>query len=229
MWGFIKADAIERVHLQFCKKKLWVKKNTQNDFIYGELGRTNFLTKRYILIVKYWFKILSSGENKYLKYIYNLMLNDIDTIPNIVNWASLLKHFLSSLGFHGVWVNQKVSNYNAFIGSLRLRLTDTFIQNWRSRLEESSRAIFLETVVVFQMQPYLDMININKFSNALSRLRVSSHRLVVESGRWVKPIRIPFHERKYSNCSIIEDEYHFVIDCPFNMDLRQNIFQNTSG
>ena len=102
VWGFIKADAIERVHLQFCKKLLGVKKNTQNDFIYGELGRTNFLTRRYILIVKYWFKILSSGENKYIKQIYNLMLNDLDTKPNIVNWASLLKHLLSSLGFHEV-------------------------------------------------------------------------------------------------------------------------------
>ena len=57
-------------------------------------------------------------------------------------------------------MNQGVGNYNAFIGSLKLRLTDTFIQNWRSRLEESSRAIFYKTVAVFQMQPYLDMINI---------------------------------------------------------------------
>ena len=125
-------------HLQFCKKLLGVKKNIQNDFIYGELDRTNFLTRRSILIVKYWFKILSSGENKYIKQIYNLILNDLDTKPNIVNWASLLKHLLSSLGFHEVWVNQGVGNYNAFIGFLKLRLTDTFIQNWRSRLEESS-------------------------------------------------------------------------------------------
>ena len=56
-----------------------VKKTTQNDFIYGELGRTNFLTRRYLLIIKYWFKILSAGENKYVKRIYRLMLNDIDT------------------------------------------------------------------------------------------------------------------------------------------------------
>ena len=122
-----------------------VKKTTQNDFIYGERGRTNFLTRRYLLIIKYWFKILSTGDNKYVKLIYRLMFNDIDTRVNTVNWASLLRNLLSSLGFHEVWVNQGVGNYNAFIASLKQRLTDTFIQNWRSRLEESTRATFYKS------------------------------------------------------------------------------------
>ena len=37
VWGFSKATAVERVHLQFCKRQLGVKKTTQNDFIYGYL------------------------------------------------------------------------------------------------------------------------------------------------------------------------------------------------
>ena len=221
VWGFIQADAVERVHLQFCKRLLGVKKNTQNDFIFGELGRTNFLTRRYLLIIKYWFKILVAGESKYVKLIYRLMLNDIDTRVNTVNWASLLRHLLSSLGFHEVWVNQGVGNYNAFIALLKQRLTDTFIQNWRSRLDESTRATFYKTFAVFQLQPYLDMVNVNKFSKAFSRLRVSSHRLEVESGRWVKPVRIPFDERKCVNCSVLEDEYHFILECPLYSDLRK--------
>ena len=38
VWGFSQANAMERVHLLFCKKLLGVKKPTQNDFIYGEFG-----------------------------------------------------------------------------------------------------------------------------------------------------------------------------------------------
>ena len=56
VWGFCQANAIERVHTQFCKKILGVKKTTQNDFVYGELGRVNYATKRLFIIVKYWFK-----------------------------------------------------------------------------------------------------------------------------------------------------------------------------
>ena len=42
VWGFCKAKQIERVHLQFCKGLLGVKQSTQNNFIYGELGRVSF-------------------------------------------------------------------------------------------------------------------------------------------------------------------------------------------
>ena len=48
VWGFIPANSIERVHMQFCKRLLGVKKNTQNDFVYGELGRTNCRSKRHL-------------------------------------------------------------------------------------------------------------------------------------------------------------------------------------
>ena len=60
--GFSQANAIERVYLQFCKCLLGVKKTTQNDFVYGELGRTTCITKRYLLIIKFWFKIFSLHE-----------------------------------------------------------------------------------------------------------------------------------------------------------------------
>ena len=74
---------------------------------------------------------------------------------------------------------------------------------------------------MFQLQPYLDIVNVNKFSNEFSRLHVSSRSLEVELGRWVKPVRIPFDERKCVNCSVLEDEYPFVLACPLYSDLRK--------
>lgn len=200
---------------------LGIKKNTQNEFVYGECGRTNFQTKRLLLIIKYWFKILTAEDCKYIKLIYQLMLNDIESIPNTVNWASLLRNMLSEVGFYEVWVQQGVGNYDVFISFVKQRLTDTFIQNWRARLEQSSRASFYKSFAVFELQPYLDNVNMYKFCNALSKLRMSSHRLEVESGRWVKPIPIPFNERHCFNCSVLEDEYHFVLVCPLYVDLRK--------
>ena len=221
VWGFVQGNIIERVHLQFCKRLLGVKKNTQNDFVYGECGRTNFQTKRFLLLIKYWFKILTAEDHKYIKLIYKIMLNDIEASPNTVNWASLIRRMLSELGFYDVWVQQGVGNYDIFISCFKQRLTDTFIQNWRSRLDQSSRPIFYKSFAVFELQPYLDNVNVYKFCNALSKLRMSAHRLEVESVRWVKPNPIPFNERHCLNCSVLEDEYHFVLVCPLFLDLRK--------
>ena len=79
VWGFHKAFAIETVHMQFCLKKklLGEKQSTQNDFVYRELGRLNYQAQGYMSIVRYWLKIINLEENKYVKCIYNMMIQDI--------------------------------------------------------------------------------------------------------------------------------------------------------
>ena len=94
-WGFAKATQVERIHMSFCKQLLGVKTSTQNDFIYGELGRTNFYTKRIYIIIKYWFKVVYADEKKYISQIYKVMLNDIRDNQNIKNWAIFSKKYIS--------------------------------------------------------------------------------------------------------------------------------------
>ena len=88
-----------------------------------------------------------------------------------------------------------MGDYAKFISLCRQRSNDTFIQNWRARLENSTRALFYNRIAVFQFQPYLEKVNVLKFSQAFSRLRMSSHRLEIEAGRWVKPNSTPLNER----------------------------------
>ena len=67
VWGFCHGKQIERVHMLFCKQLLGVKTSTQNDFIYGELGRTNYYTRRIYIIIRYWLKVIHAEEHKYIK------------------------------------------------------------------------------------------------------------------------------------------------------------------
>ena len=71
------------------------------------------------------------------------------------------------------------------------------------------------------MQPYLENLSVFKFCQAFTRLRVSSHRLHIESGRWVQPNRIPVNERLCSFCDVLEDEFHFVLECRQYENLRK--------
>ena len=54
--GFCHASQIERTHMLFCKQLLGVKTSTQNDFIYGELDRTNYYTRRHYQILDLGYK-----------------------------------------------------------------------------------------------------------------------------------------------------------------------------
>ncbi len=132
VWGFSQANQIERVHLKFCKRLLGVKLSTQNDFIYGELGRKTMQTNRLYTIVKYWFKILQVSDRKFINSIYKMMLSDIEERPNKQNWAALVRNLLSELGFYHVWLAQGVGNVNSFLIAFKQRLHDNFVQNWNS-------------------------------------------------------------------------------------------------
>ena len=39
-------------------------------------------------------------------------------------------------------------------------------------------------IASFDLQYYLEVVNVKKFRVVMSRLRVSSHRLEIETGRW---------------------------------------------
>ena len=47
----------------------------------------------------------------------------------------------------------------------------------------------------------------------------------VETGRWTKPVKTPLNERICFICGVLEDEFHFILECPLYSDLRQNYIQ----
>ena len=128
IWGFLNANVIERVHLRFCKNLLGVKRSTQNDFVYGELGRTSLTYSRLVQIIKYWFKILTCDKTKYIKGIYDMMIEDMNRRPNKQNWASSVQHLLESLGFNNVCMFQGVGDIQHFMSVFKQRLSDHFLQ-----------------------------------------------------------------------------------------------------
>ena len=116
VWRFSKIIQRERIHfVRNFVRNYWgggwgggVKRTTQNDFVYGELGRVTLQVYIFQSIVKYWFKILECENTKYIKFAYELMLSDLRRKPNSVNWASKVKDLLSSMGFYEVWLTQGV-------------------------------------------------------------------------------------------------------------------------
>ena len=101
-----------------------------------------------------------------------------------------------------------------------LRLHENFMQNWHDRLNNSSIANFYKSAAQFQFQTYLEQIIFFKYMHALSKLRMSSHMLAIESRRLARPTSTPISEQKCVQCNVLEDEFHFVIKCKIFIELR---------
>ena len=160
-----------------------------------------------------------------VKIIYNLILEDIENNPEKIHWAVLVRNLLCSLGFNEVWIQQRVCVWGGgeklFMLILKQRLNDNFMRTWNAELNQSTRVIFYRFISNLNYQGYLDVVEVTKFRNALVRLRVSSHRLEVEVGRWNRQ-RVECAEGKCRVCNKLEDEYHFIFECTIYEDLRRN-------
>ena len=75
-----------------------------------------------------------------------------------------------------------------------------------------------------QLQQYLKWLDLRKYRGGLARLRCSSHKLRIETGRHTGE---PLADRvcklclKNRNVYVLEDEYHHVMTCPSFIELRE--------
>jgi hypothetical protein len=73
----------------------------------------------------------------------------------------------------------------------------------------------------FGFEAYLDHVKIPKFRTALTRLRISAHRLMIEAGRYKK---LKPEERLCTSCNAVEDEQHFLLHCTKLEAERRKLF-----
>ena len=163
IWGFHPSPDIEKFHLSFCKRILCVKKSTQNDFIYGELGRYPLQMTRYGRIIRYWLNIVTGKKSLYVCLVYREAVAQADR--NKSSWALNVKSLLCSIGLGEAWYNQGVGDPDIFIRLFKQRLRDIFTQDWRSRLESSPRARFYRDIKEnFGLSFYLDNVTVKQHS-----------------------------------------------------------------
>jgi hypothetical protein len=70
------------------------------------------------------------------------------------------------------------------------RLIDCYLQEWRAYVSSNGvlRHLYSYVKEQFSYELYLDKINCKPFRSALTRLRVSSHRLRIESEGMVEAV-----------------------------------------
>ena len=227
VWGCRRADPIEKFHLYFLKNVLNVKTSTPNCFVYGELGVFPLYIERQVRVIKFWLKVIGMQENynnSFLYKVYLELLNTTITHPREVTWATLVRDMLNNSGFGDVWLAQRVVNKDSFIVEFQRRIKDMYLQEWEAKVRESSTGrLFRYIKQGFKFEAYLD--NLKKAQRiSLTRIRLSSHIFNIEKGRWASAgggDRVNRGNRLCTQCSVVECEYHCLVQCPRYVNERE--------
>ena len=174
-------------------------------------------------IIKYWLKNLRMENTSYVKLVYNEMFQK----PKKHEWIKYMKTLLCSSGLSGVWEQQLVHDERKFIKHFGQRCRDMYIQDGFNDIQSSSRCrMYKEIKQVHKPEAYLTINNKKKGRASFAKFRLSSHKLLVERGRWTIS-KLHYELRKCTLCNSgdIEDEYHVTLVCEQFADARRKYFK----
>ena len=155
------------------------------------------------------------------------MVKELDQL-GFTNWCTNVRNVLKDIYFDDVWDNQCIDDYPHFITLVKERIRKAYIQYWQDSINDSVSSPKLRTYKLFKTtfcnEKYLTCIQGDQLIRAVARLRMSSHDLAIERGRYTKPKTL-LNDRTCKRCNLeeIDDEKHFLLRCDTFSIHRQSL------
>ena len=198
---------IEMTHTQFLKRALGCNFQTSNIMTRGEVGARPLLLDVKMKAINYIKSIFDRPSDiPYAALAFEMNNNNT---PNFFRYINVNDTNIST-------ENKK---------RLKTILYDDYDKYWRSIIIESSKALAYKKIKQnVSTENYLFAVKNMRHKTALSRLRLSNHKLYIETGRHLRP-KLERSKRKCFICkNEIEDEIHFVVNCPLYSTERNKLF-----
>ena len=167
----------------------------------AEVGRFPLFFNVILITIKYWIRLFDSE---------NILLD---------NWVCNIRKELGNIDLNDLWNSQAMLSKNV-IFLIKQRLLDIAKQEFDAVLSVSSKCYFYQYIVTNGcLQEYLCKPIPELNNKCITKIRLSSHTLVIEQGRYNKTNR---NRRTCKLCiNEIEDEMHFILLCPSYVNLRK--------
>ena len=215
---------IDTFYLSFIKSLLKVKPSTSNIITNGEVGCIPTGVKCHIRALCYYIRVKRMSNDCLLKKAFNQLVSLQEV--GFPTWIGRIYKLASKYNIH-LESMSKDKNYKSHC---KLHVTNQYISNWFTSLNDIKTNPLLRTYVTwkdhFMFETYLEAVKKPKYRNAISRLRASSHNLMIEYGRHHA---LPLDQRICKTCSLLEDEKHLVISCHSHSIGRYVLFSKISN
>ena len=199
------SEPFEYMHMKFIKEILGVHYKATNVACRAEIGRLPLKSKVQTAVINFCEHIIKS-QNSLVNKIYSLTEQS-----NL--WVKKVKKITSVLGY--LFINSDpVNMIPLYQKSIQQRIHDIALQEQDSSMLNSSKLDFYKNIYKIQTRAqYVDSISYRSDRSVLAKIRISAHNLTVEKGRYTGILR---HDRicKVCNTGSIENEQHFLLECP---------------
>ena len=206
----VASNLYEKFHLKYIKWCLSVHYKASNVGCWGETGRYPLYVDAIKMAIDYYNRVEDASSDTLLHEAF------IEQKSLQLDWYANLQSIICKFG-HGRALNASV---NFKISAQRI-----FEDRWTDVKNTSPKLEFYNTLKdKFGFENHLLLSN-SDHKNALTKLRISAHKLYIEAGRYVQP-PIPRNKRFCLYCksilhtNLVESEVHVLNDCPLYKSVR---------
>ena len=228
-WGCLKQpknNPIETFHTMFCKQLLGVRKQTNNDAALNELGLLPISIHATKIAIRNWERIQDGKANTLL------ITSHYNAFEENLPWTSNVRNIFALNGLLETYINkvdgiEDDSGTETMSNLLFMRMVDQYNQNSFGTINTSNKLrVYKQLKTEPGRETYLSEVQISKHRRAMTKLRMSSHSLEIERGRWyddTEPEDRVCHFCQVNGVKKVEDEAHFLISCPQYKELREKL------
>ena len=206
-------DNITTTQLKFLKFILGVGKQSPNMAVLGEAATIPLHVRAQISMLKFWDRIRHMEDDTLVKLAYK------ENVESNTTWCKTIQTLNTAYNLHTKnWTELQ------FPREMKKKVWNDFIDHWKSRIDDRDKEkklhLYAKVKTEFKIDDYLDIPSFRK-RQIISKFMCSNHTLRIETGRHED---IPREDRQCQFCNLgtIEDEDHFILECPMYEQIRHD-------
>ena len=230
----------EKLELKYCKAILGVHRKSSNAAVRGEVGRHPTLIRILKQGLKNWFRVTSYKNKESVLYDTYLCNIELQNAKKNCWWANLKLFFTQTLGLSSLLENHGCKNNPKYkIATTVNNMEKIYEFQWRNQISRTTSRnktagnklrTYYTFKKEFQFEKYLELQGNFALRRNITKIRISSHRLEIEAGRYsskkTNRTRVEANQRLCRNCDLkeVEDEEHAITSCPKYKNDREMMF-----
>ena len=214
--------SLDKVLLEYLRGILKVKKTTSSYITIGEFGIIPPSILAEINVILFCIRVQSMSDDKIVKKVF-LILKTLHTC-GFQTWYSKVCELAQKYD-----INLETLRHCEDTKQLvKKQIKSAYVDQWYLEIANTDKnpilSFYKKIKENFNIEAFLKLPIKEKYRNAISKIRASSHILAIERGRYTTP-KTPRLERKCAFCGVVEDEIHFILTCALYKDERDIFFR----
>lgn len=217
VWGHRKYTKCDNIHNRALRYFYGVPVRTPIPALQGDSGWLLPKFRHYLCVAKLWNRFIGMNPDRLTKQIFWF---DVEVTNG--SWASSLAEILERCDMHECFDSRSEIDMHHFKNKIIEQMNTEWHQNV---LSKPKLRTYMKFKTNYEAEKYVvDHTLTRRERSLLSHLRFGILPLKIETGRYY---RIPPHERFCELCeTIVEDELHFVLNCPAYNICRDTMNRN---